>query len=388
MTWFQLRTRSILILLTTPAVVLALSGALGSAPAVASNGAPAAPAIGAPAAVLMDARTGRVLYARSPHLRWPPASTTKILTALLVDEALSDDTVVAISARAAAERSGTAIGLEAGEVWAVRDLLPALLIHSANDAAVALAEAVAGSVEEFATQMNARARALGVQNSHFVTPHGRFHPQHYSTAYDLALIARAALRSKRIAGIVAKQTWELQRPGQPPRMLINTNKLLWRYPGADGVKTGWIAESGPSLMASATRDGWQLIAVVLNAPQMETDAAALLNYGFGAFAPLRVAAEAQVMATVRVPNGARALTAAVPDEVIAVVRRGAVVASRVMITKQAAPIRQGEVVGKVVFTSEGSEVTQSPLIAADAVPVRSLWVRLAQWVQRMLRREP
>lgn len=388
MTWVQLRTRRILTVLTTLAIVAVLSGAFGSAPAVASNGAPAAPAIGATAAVLMDARTGHVLYARSSQLRWPPASTTKILTALLVDEALSDDSVVAISARAAAERSGTAIGLEVGEVWTVRDLLPALLIYSANDAAVALAEAVAGSVEEFATQMNARAQALGVQTSHFVTPHGRFHPQHYSTAYDLALIARAALRSKRIAGIAAKQTWELQRPGQPPRMLINTNKFLWRYPGADGVKTGWIAESGPSLVASATRDGWQLIAVVLNAPQMETDAAALLDYGFGAFMPVQVAAEGQVMTTVAVPNGARVLNATVPDEVVAVVRRGAAVASRVLITKQAAPIRQGEVVGKVVFTSEESEVAQSPLIAVDAVPVRSIWVRLAQWVQRMLRREP
>lgn len=388
MTWVHLRTRSVRAGLIFLTFLLALSGAGGVAPAVASNRTPAAPAIGATAAVLMDARTGRVLFVRSPRLRWPPASTTKLLTALLVDEALTDDSVVAISARAAAERSGTAIGLASGEIWTVRDLLHAMLIYSANDAAVALAEAVAGSLEEFATQMNARAKALGTQDSHFVTPNGRFHPQHYSTAYDLALIAQAALRSKRIAGIVAKQTWDLQRPGQPPRMLINTNKFLWRYPGADGVKTGWIAESGLCLVASATRNGWPLIAVVLDAPQMNADAAALLTYGFEAFAPVRVAAEGQVITSVTVSNGARVLNAAVPDEVVAVVRRGSAVASRVMITTQAGPIRQGDVVGKVVFTSDGSDVAQSPLVAADAVPARSLWVRLAQWVQRVLGREP
>jgi D-alanyl-D-alanine carboxypeptidase (penicillin-binding protein 5/6) len=200
------------------------------------------------------------------------------------------------------------------------------------------------------------------------------------------MMARAALRSKRLAGVVAAQTWDLQRPGQPPRMLINTNKLLWRYRGADGVKTGWIAESGQNVVASATRNGWQLITVLLNAPQMNEDAAALLDYGFAAFVPVRVAPEGQVMTSVPVHNGGRVLQAAVPDEVMAVVRRGAAIASRVQITKRAAPIRQGEVVGTVVFSSDGSDVAQSTLVAAEAVPVRSLWVRLAQWVRRVLGR--
>ncbi len=246
------------------------------------SAAPQPPAIDAASAALVDAQTGRLLYGLAPHARRPPASTTKLMTALLVAEMLSPDTLIPISPRAAGERSGSAIGLEAGERWRSGELMRALLMASANDAAVALAEGVAGSVEAFAAMMNARARALGARDSHFTSPHGRYNPQHYSSAYDLALIARAALRSPWIAGIVRSQTWELRRNGTS-RLIINTNKLLWRYPGADGVKTGWIAESGPSLVASATRDGRRLIAVVLDDPQIFRDGAALLDYGFVAF---------------------------------------------------------------------------------------------------------
>ncbi len=234
----------------------------------------------AAAVVLIDARSGRVLYARDAHRRLPPASTTKMMTAILAAEALPLDALVPISLRASQERSGAAIGVQRGEWWTVDDLLHAMLIHSANDAAVALAEAVSGSVSAFAVRMNARALALGARDTHFVTPNGRFHPQHVSSAYDLALIARAALANPVVARIVSLRTWTLLRPHAAPRMLINTNRLLWRVRGADGVKTGWIGESGPCLVASATREHRRLIAVLLNAPHVFTDAAALLEWGF------------------------------------------------------------------------------------------------------------
>lgn len=238
------------------------------------------PTIEAAALVLMDERTARVLYARDAHRRLPPASTTKMMTALLAAEALPLDAFVPISLRASQERSGAAIGLERGEWWTVDDLLHALLIHSANDAAVALAEAVSGSVDVFAARMNARARALGARDTYFVSPNGRYDPRHVSSAYDLALIARAALSNPVVARIVTLRTWTLTRPGSAPRMLINTNRLLWQLRGADGIKTGWIAESGPCLVASATRDGRRLIAVLLHAPRVFADAARLLEFGF------------------------------------------------------------------------------------------------------------
>jgi len=351
--------------------LLAVSGA--------GHAAPAPPLLGASSAVLLDGRTGRLMYARAPHARRPPASTTKILTALLVAESLTPASVVVIGPRASAERSGSAIGLEAGERWSVGDLMRALLMHSANDAAVALAEGVAGSVEAFTAQMNARAAALGARNTHLVTPHGRYDPRHFSSAYDLALIARAALARPWIAEIVQSQTWPLRRG--KGRLLINTNKLLWQYAGADGVKTGWIAESGPTLVASATRGGWQLIAVVLNSPEVFADAAALLTYGFGGFERLRAGTAGDAVRTVSVPGARQPLHAVLAEDAVVVVRRGAGVVPRVELSRATAPIGAGEVVGTVAYVSDGIEVGRVSLVAAEAVPVLSPFGRLRQWLR-------
>lgn len=338
------------------------------------------PAVRATAVVLIDGRTGQILYSRSPHLQWPPASTTKMLTALLVVESLPDDREVIISARASRSREGRAIGLEAGERWRVGELLKVMMLHSANDASVALAEAVAGSVEAFAEMMNAKAIALGARESHFVVPHGLEDPAHYSTVFDLALIARAALQQKRIADVVRLRTWELVRPGQRTRLLVNSNRLLWRYPYADGVKTGWIPQSGHCLVASATRDGRKLIAVVLDDKRPFTDAAALLAYGFSHFRLAQVAKAGQVLATMPISNGAVPLVAKVPQDVFVAVPSEATVAQKVELANEIAPIRRASIVGRVVYTSEGEIVAAAPLVADYPVPSATLWTRLLSWI--------
>ncbi len=365
----------------TRVLVLVLLAAIAIVPHPIAA-APSPPLLGASAAVLLDARTGRLMYALAPHERRPPASTTKMMTALLVADALTPETLVVVSPRAAAERSGSAIGLEVGERWMARDLMRALLMHSANDAAIALAEGVAGTVDAFAEQMNARASALGARNTHFLSPHGRYHPLHYSSAYDLALIARAALASPWIAEIVRSQTWPLRRG--KGRLLISTNKLLWRYPGADGVKTGWIAESGPTLVASATRGGWQLIAVVLNSQQVYADAGSLLDYGFTGFERVRAGAEGDVLRTVLVAPGRPSLRAVLAGDAVVVVRRGAAIVPRVEIGRTTAPIEAGEVVGAVAYMSEGVEVGRVPLVAAEAVPVPSALDRFRVWLRMLV----
>lgn len=362
-------------------IVLVLLTALAALPEPL-RAAPSPPRLGASTAVLLDTRTGRLMYTLAPHARRPPASTTKMMTALLVAESLTPSTLVVIGPRSSVERSGSAIGLEVGERWSAGDLMRAMLMHSANDAAVALAEGVAGSVEAFAAQMNARASALGARNTHFVTPHGRYDPQHYSSAYDLALIARAALADPWIAKVVRSQTWPLRRG--KGRLLINTNQLLWRYPGADGVKTGWIAESGPTLVASASRGGWQLIAAVLNSPQVVADAAALLDYGFAGFERIRAGTAGVVVRTVPVQRGLRPLRAVLTDDAYVVVRRGAGVVPRVEIRRTTAPVAAGEVVGTVVYMSEGVEVARAPLVAAEAVPVLSRVGRFRQWLRALI----
>lgn len=242
----------------------------------------ATPDLRARAFVLVDARTGNVLAERNARLPWAPASTTKIVTALLVVESLDLSSEVVVSRRAAGHREGAAIGLRSGERRTVEELLYAMLLYSANDAAVALAEAAAGSVEAFVAQMNRRARELGARHTHFANPHGLDHPRHRSTAYDLALLARAALGNPAVARIVRTRRYAY-RTASGVRLLENRNRLLATYPGANGVKTGWTAHSGPSVVASAERGGRMLVAVVLDSPDVFGEAARLLDFGFHAY---------------------------------------------------------------------------------------------------------
>ena len=244
--------------------------------------------------ILMDADTGTVLFAKEPHQRRPPASVLKMMVALVVLEQVQAgnrklDEQVPTSRRAAA-MGGSQVYLKQGEVFSLEDMLKAVVIGSANDAAVAVAEHVSGTVEGFADLMNAKARALGMRDSQFRNPHGLDAPDHYSTAYDLALLTRYALQSPTFAELVrARQvTITLQSPGKTRnrrpvvarRVVRSHNRLLAAFEGADGVKTGFTSEAGRCLVASAQRGDRRLIAVLLNDPRRWDDAASLLEYGF------------------------------------------------------------------------------------------------------------
>jgi D-alanyl-D-alanine carboxypeptidase (penicillin-binding protein 5/6) len=244
--------------------------------------------VSAASAILMDAETGEVLFARNPDDLRPPASTTKILTALVILEQGRLGDMVTVS-RAAAEVGGHQLRLRAGHRISLEDLLAATLIQSANDAAVAAAEHVGGSLPGFVALMNARARDLGLRDSRFTNPHGLDEPGHYTSARDLARLAQVALEHPSFARLVrtsaARLTvWQAGRKGlQRPRARIvrSHNKLLGRLDGVDGVKTGYTGGAGRCLVASASRDGQRLIAVLLNDPHRWSDAAVLLEYGFG-----------------------------------------------------------------------------------------------------------
>ncbi len=318
-------------------------------------------------AILVDVRTGQVLYAREIHRRLSPASTTKMLTAILAIERLPLDTAVTISARAASQRNGSAIGLEVGEQWSVNHLLHAMLVRSANDAAVAVAEAISGSVEGFADEMNQKAKQVGARNSHFVNPHGLNAPDHYSTAYDLALIARYGLHLPAFASLVRMQAWMLDRPDRPAQEYVNINKLLARYEGADGVKTGWTVAAGQCLVGSATRDGWQLLAVVLKSQDMYRDVGLLLDYGFQRFTPVKLAGRGDPLVTVNAGRRRGDVVGVVPADVMAVVRRGTMVSSHVRLRPGLRrPITPGAQVGEVIFYAGQSVVARSALVAAHA----------------------
>ncbi len=354
---------------------------------VVGLGNPAAgqPALRARAFALVEARTGQVLAHREAHAPWPPASTTKVLTALLVAESLRPEDVVTVSPRAAAQRSGATLGLRAGERRRVEELFYAMLLASANDASVALAEAAAGSVEGFVERMNERAAQLGARNTHFTNPHGLYDPRHRSTAYDLAQIARAALRDPWVARAVATREHGLAS-GSGPRKLVNRNRLLFTYPGANGVKTGWLVESGPCLVASARRDGRTLIAVLLDSPEVFVEAARLLDFGFAAFELRVLARPGQPAGKVRLPGG-QVLEATVAEEVAWAVPRGAAVEVRVRWDPGLkAPVRAGQRVGWAEVRVDGREELRVPALALWAVQPRGGWEGLWRWIVESLGR--
>jgi D-alanyl-D-alanine carboxypeptidase (penicillin-binding protein 5/6) len=251
---------------------------------------PASPAaaleeVAAASAVLMDAETGAVLFARNHVELRPPASTTKIMTALLIlEEGRLDDTVVVTDR--AARTGGAGLGLRRGQRVSVRDLLWGVLLRSANDAAVAAAEHVAGTHDRFVAWMNAKAGSLGMERTNFANPHGLDDRGHFSTAYDLAVLARHALRNPTFAHMVrTREAWLTVRSGRQGRtvrrrLLRSHNRLLGQFAGADGVKTGFTGRAGRCLVASATRGDHQLIAVLLDDADRWSTAATLLEYGF------------------------------------------------------------------------------------------------------------
>ncbi|HWR19998.1 MAG TPA: D-alanyl-D-alanine carboxypeptidase family protein, partial [Clostridia bacterium] len=222
------------------------------------------PKTGAVSAILLEAGTGKVLYEKNAYIKLPMASTTKVMTAILALEccALSDTVTVTEDAYGT---EGSSIYLELEEKMSVEDLLYGLMLNSGNDAAVALAVHIGGSLEGFANLMNAKAREIGANNTNFVTPHGLPNGDHYTTAYDLALISAYALKNEDFCTIVGT-TYHRTTTGNFQRTFKNKNKLLWQYEGGNGIKTGYTKAAGKCLSFAAQREGMQLIGVVLNCP--------------------------------------------------------------------------------------------------------------------------
>jgi serine-type D-Ala-D-Ala carboxypeptidase (penicillin-binding protein 5/6) len=318
--------------------------------------------------ILMDAETGRVLAGRNLSRRMAPASATKVLTGLIAIERLPRGATVSISERAAAVRGGSVLGLAAREEWSLDDLLHGMLMMSANDAAFAIAERVAGSVERFVRLMNARSREIGATTSHFSNPNGYDATDHYVTPYDLALITRRAMQNPVFRAIVASHGRTIVRPGRPVRQIVNSNGLLDAYAGADGVKTGFTGAAGKVLVGSASRDGWRLIAVAMKSADPVADVSQLLDDGYASYQRVQVARSGQQVKAITVGPGSRTLVVIVPQDVHAAVRRGASLSSRVWINPGLrAPINRGADVGTMRFYEGGQKVAETSLVAARRV---------------------
>jgi len=330
----------------------------------------AVPSVSAKSAVLIEAESGRVLYQQNAFVRLPMASTTKIMTALVAIRSGDIDRVVSIPAEATGIE-GSSIYLYPGERLTLRQLIYALLLESANDAATAIAMEVAGSVASFAALMNSTATELGLTATHFTNPHGLDDGEHYTTAYDLARIAAAALADPVFREICGTTRKTIPLKGEEgTRVLINHNKMLTRYEGAIGVKTGFTKKSGRCLVSAAERDGLTLIAVTLCAPDDWNDHAAMLDFGFARYERERIAETGALMLKLPVVGGSsETVTAHNTQSLSALLLRDHTAITRRIEAAQIlyAPIAKGQVIGRVIYECGGVEIASSDLVAATEV---------------------
>ncbi|MGI9861857.1 D-alanyl-D-alanine carboxypeptidase family protein [Moorella naiadis] len=361
---------------TAAADSMVTNTAPGAAAAASPNAAGLAPPpqLTAQGAVLMDLTTGKVLYAKNPDEHLAPASTTKILTALIAMEKGHLNDVITVGPNPP-RVDGTRVYLVEGEQVTLENLLYGMLLNSGNDAALAIAEYYGGSMAGFARLMNEKAAALGAVNSHFVTPNGLPDPNHYTTARDLAVIARAAMQNETFRRIVATKTrpwhgkeWETT--------LVNQNKLLWNYEGADGIKTGYTSEAHYTLVGSATRQGQTFIVVVLDEPggrAADKDASALLDYGFNGFQTIQLVRRGEVVGALHLDDKHRVELTATGD--LAIVRPkndGTRPGGQLYLLPFKRPAPAGTRIGEIVFQQNGEIIGRVDVTNRQPIPARPL----------------
>lgn len=258
---------------------------------------------------VIDALTGRVLYGSNEDLKHGMASTTKIMTAIVALETANKDEIATVSYNAS-RTEGSSLYLKAGEKMSIENLVYGLMLNSGNDAAVVIAEHIGGSVEEFARMMNDMAKKIGANSTNFTNPNGLYDENHYTTAYDLALITRYALKNEQFQNIVSTKKYTAETTDGRKIYLSNHNKLLGMLEGCDGVKTGFTKKTGRCLVSSASQNGWQVICVTLDASDDWNDHISLINKAFSEYKLTKILSKGRYLKTIAVNNGEQAYAGA------------------------------------------------------------------------------
>lgn len=344
----------------------------------------AAPEIAAPSAILVEAATGQTLFEQNAHERLRPASVTKIMTLLLVMEALEsgkiswDDTVTASAA--AAGKGGSQVYLREGEQMTMEEMLKSVVVASANDCATALAEHVSGSESAFVEEMNRRASELGMLDTHFVNCTGLDDEpdasEHLTSAADIAVMSRELLKHDAIRKYTT--IWmDTVRGGEFG--LTNTNKLVRFYDGTTGLKTGYTSAAGYCVSASARRDGMELIAVVMHAatsPERFESAKSMLNYGFATYALYQPEPEIALTAVPVTLGASESVTPVLESTqplLLEKSKRADIATQTELLPEIAAPVSQGDPLGKLTVTSGAETIAEIPIVAGSDVPRLSWW---------------
>lgn len=347
--------------------------------------------LSAPAAILMEANTGEILYEKASHEQRPCASITKVMTLLLTLEAVDSGKIaltdmVSTSAHAAS-MGGSDIWLKEGETMSVDDLLKATVVMSANDAAVVLAEYVAGTEDEFVGMMNARAKELGMEDTVFKNCNGLDEEGHVTSAYDVAVMSRELIKHETIFDYTT--IWiDYVRDGET--QLVNTNKLIKTYQGITGLKTGTTSAAGSCISATAERDGVSLIAVVLGCPSTKErfeDAATLLDYGFANWACVEPETpELQPISVTRGMETEVALEAEAPRSLLVKKGRESEITCEMKISESLeAPVEPGQTVGTLTYTLDGEVLWERPVYTKEGVELITLPSAFTVLLEQLLR---
>lgn len=354
----------------------------------------APPQVSAPTAILIDSESGRVLYEKNADTKMYPASTTKVMTALLASEYKDlDEQVTASQNVVKIERGSSQIYLNPGEIITMRQLLYALMLPSANDAAIAIAEHLGGSIDGFATLMNERAQSLGAINTNFVNPNGLHDDNHYTTARDLSMIAREGMKNPIFREVVGTNNYVIPATNKQVERnyLTNGNKLIskvnnkYAYEYAIGIKTGYTTKSQHCLVGGAKKDNLELISVVLGDGKdfMYPDSIALFEYGFATFKKLEILKKDMIVTTINIKNGDRKLNLLASedylltgkDEELEEIQKTKVITLREGIE---APVKKGDIIGTVSYTLDNKIQRNIQLVAEEDVISTRIIDKLAE----------
>lgn len=339
---------------------------------------------GAKSAILIEASTGEVIYEKNSHEKLPPASMTKMMSMLLVIESIENDVlkwddVVTISANASG-MGGSQILLETGDQVTVEDLFKGVAVMSGNDAVVALAETVSGSVDEFVKRMNERAKELGMNDTNFKNPHGLDDANHYTSAYDMSILARELVKHKKVLEFTKIYEDYLRKGTDRELWLVNTNKLVRFYPGADGLKTGYTKTAGYCLTATALKNDMRLIAVAMgeeSSATRNTEVMAMLDYGYAKYKMDTVANKSQIFAKINVEKARDEIVEIVPMEDIKIFNKKTTklgnITYNLKLNSIKAPVKKNDNVGKLLVLNDGNVILEVPVTVNKNVEKANLF---------------
>lgn len=335
--------------------------------------------------ILIERDTGEVLYEKNSEEQLPPASMTKIMTMLLIMEALDEGKLTmkekVRASEYAASMGGSQIFLEPGEEMTVEEMLKGIAIGSGNDASVAMAERIAGSEENFVSMMNKKAKELGLKNTRFQNTTGLPVEDHYSTAHDMAIMAKELLKYEDITKFTGTYEAYLRENTDKKFWLVNTNKLVRFYPGVDGLKTGFTKEAMYCLTATAQKDGMRVIAVVFGAPTSKdrnAQVTKMLDYAFNQYKTSPLFDRNHVLGNAKVSKGAKKTVEVVTSERISLLTKKGEniedIKQKVVIHKDLkAPIKKGDQVGTLTVEKKGETLIKSPLLAKEDIETAGWW---------------